>query len=78
MQAPQVDIWHLLFEQTPVLLRGVLGFLTLGLFTLAGILYRWHLEDMRRIESRMDKIEDRMDEGFSEIRGHLIDMNLKK
>ena len=73
----QPDVWQLLFEQTPVIIRGLLGVLTLGLFTVAGILYRWHQADMRRIEHRMDKIEESMDKGFSEMRGYLI-ANTKK
>jgi len=73
----QPDVWQLLFEQTPVIIRGLLGVLTLGLFTVAGILYRWHQADMRRIEHRMDKIEESMENGFSEMRGYLI-ANAKK
>lgn len=72
MNNPTPDVWQLLFEQTPVFIRGLLGVLTLGLFTLAGILYRWHKADMERIEKRIDKIETKMDEGFSEMRGYLM------
>jgi len=72
------DVWQLLFEQTPVIIRGLLGVLTLGLFTVAGILYRWHQADMRRIEGRIDKIEEKMDDGFSEMRRYLVEASMKK
>lgn len=78
MQSPNPpDVWHLMFEQTPVIIRGLLGFVTLGLFTVAGILYRWHRKDMQRIEDRMNKIEERMEQGFTEMRGYLI-ANIRK
>jgi len=75
---PPPDVWQLMFEQTPVLIRAILGFVTFGLFTLAGILYRWHQEDMKRIEKRIDRIEESMDDGFSEMRGYLIEASMKK
>ena len=78
MANPTPDVWNLLFEQTPVLIRGLLGVLTLGLFTLAGILYRWNKADMARIENRMDNMEKRMDEGFAEMRGYLVASVVKK
>jgi len=44
------DIWALIFEQTPQAIRWLLGALTLGLFTLASLIWRWHRDEMQRIE----------------------------
>lgn len=56
-----IDVWELIFMQTPAVLRWVLGVLTLGIFTLAGVLYRWHREDMRQVNERIDRLEHTMD-----------------
>lgn len=59
------DVWSLIFEQTPLLLRWVLGVLTLGIFTLAGMLWRWNRADLQRVEqqvhARMDRVEGKID-----------------
>lgn len=60
------DVWHLIFEQTPPVLRWVLGILTLGIFTVLGILYRWSREDLRRVESRITHLEGRLDRHMDE------------
>lgn len=60
------DIWTLLFDQTPVIIRGVLGLLTLGIFTLAGVLYRWHRDDLKEVHDRVDRLEHVMDERHQE------------
>lgn len=62
----QPDIWALIFEQTPTTLRWIFGVLTLGVFTLLSVLYRWHRADMRRIESRIDNLEGRLDHHMGE------------
>ena len=60
------DVWHLVFEQTPPAIRWVLGVATLGLFTLAGMLWRWQRRDVERVErqvhARMDRVESKVDE----------------
>lgn len=56
-----VDIWQLIFEQTPSVLRWALGVLTLGIFTLAGVLYRWHRDDLREVHDRVDRLENRIE-----------------
>lgn len=61
-----VDVWELIFTQTPAALRWALGVLTLGLFTLAGVLYSWHREDMERVNKRIDRLERTMDERHQE------------
>ena len=60
------DIWTLLFDQTPVIIRAALGLLTLGIFTLAGVLYRWHRDDLREVHDRVDRLEHVMDERHQE------------
>ena len=84
MQTPaeQPDVWAQLFEQTPVALRWVLGVLTLGLFTLAGVLWRWNRADLIRVEgqvhSRMDELQKQMQDGFSKVNDHLIALARKE
>ena len=68
----EIDIWNTLFEQTPKIVRWLLGFLTLGIFTLLGVLYRWHREDMRRVHERVDQLEHRLDDRLDEVNRHLI------
>lgn len=53
------EIWVLLFEQTPPMLRWVLGILTLGLFTLATWLWRRQQERVAAIDGRMFAVERR-------------------
>ena len=55
------NVWEALFEQTPAILRYVLGVLTLGLFSLAGVLYRWHRDDLAQVNERIDRLERVMD-----------------
>jgi len=54
------DIWTLVFQQTPTIIRWVLGILTMGIFTLAGVLYRWHRDDMRALYDRVDRLDSRL------------------
>jgi len=51
------DVWEMIFTQTPTFLRWLLGILTLGLFTLASVLYRWHRADMKEMHERMDRMD---------------------
>ena len=71
-QGSEPSVWEMLYTQTPVALRAVLGFVTLGLFTLAGILYRWHRADIQAVHDRMDRLEKRLDTQFAELREHLL------
>jgi hypothetical protein len=66
------DVWQMLFEQTPVIIRWFLGILTLGLFTLASVLYKWHRDDMDKVHKRMDALESKVEAGFAEMRGYLM------
>lgn len=70
------DIWELLFQQTPRVMRWALGTATLGFFTLASLLWKWHRQDIvrmekdareysrevhQRIDREMEHINDRLD-----------------
>ena len=54
------DIWTLVFQQTPTVIRWMLGILTLGIFTLASVLYSWHRDDMRALYDRVDRLVRRL------------------
>lgn len=73
------DIWTLLFEQTPVVIRFILGVLTLGMFTLAGMLWRWNRQDLSRVETqlhaRMDRMESKVDNGFEQVNQNIMKMS---
>lgn len=69
-----INVWELIFEQTPPVLRWTLGVLTLGIFTLAGILYRWHREDMDRVNERIDRLEKTMDSRHQETNRLLFEI----
>ena len=47
------DIYQLLFDQTPLVLRILLGVLSLGVFTLAGYIYHQNLQNLREIEDNI-------------------------
>lgn len=69
-----IDIWQAIFEQTPKVFRWVLGIMTLGIFTMLSILYRWHREDLRRVHERVDLLEARIEKRLDEVNGHLIEI----
>lgn len=68
------DIWTLLFDQTPTIIRAALGILTLGIFTLAGVLYRWHRDDLREVHDRVDRLEKVMDSRHQETNRLLFEI----
>jgi hypothetical protein len=70
-----IDVWDLIFNQTPTILRWALGVLTFGIFTLAGVLYRWHRQDMKEMHARVDRLETRMDERHAETNRILIEIS---
>ncbi len=69
-----LDVWDLIFEQTPTVLRYVLGVLTLGIFSLAGVLYRWHRDDLREVHHRIDRLEGLMDKRHQETNRLLFEI----
>ncbi|GAA0586599.1 hypothetical protein ACFQH5_20290 [Halomonas salifodinae] len=77
MSDPQtpLNVWEMLFEQTPTLLRWALGVLTLGVFSLAGLLYRWHREDMERVNARIDRLEANMHASQQETNRLLLEIS---
>lgn len=77
IQEPSAEIpnvWALLFEHTPTALRVLLGVLSVGIFTVLGVLYRWHREDMTRVKHRVDLVEQRLDTRLNEVNQHLIEI----
>jgi len=59
MDSRSPDIWQLMFEQTPTIIRWVLGVLTLGVFTLAAVLYKVHREDLNKVHLRINELDQR-------------------
>lgn len=77
MSAPEEpDIWYLLFEQLPPVVRWILGVLTLGLFSLAGMLWRWQVRNVERVEqqihARMDREMRLLHTKLDETNKHLV------
>lgn len=72
------DIWALIFEQTPQAIRWIFGVLTLGLFTLATLLWRWHREEMKRLEDDTQQVRrevhERLDREVNGIHSRLDDI----
>ena len=68
------DVWQMLFEQTPLVLRWALGVLTLGIFTLAGVLYRWHRDDLKEVHDRVDRLEQRIEAQHTETNRLLFEI----
>ena len=70
------DVWHLFYEQTPRVLQFVLGVLSLGVFTIFGVLWRWHRNDVKRVETqvhdRIDRMEQRMESRLDETNRLLL------
>ena len=81
------NVWEALFEHTPTPIRYLFGVLTLGLFTLAGLLWRWNREDVKRVEDKIDKAEternaqikdlhERIDRSDREVTHRLDEVNV--
>ena len=71
----RIDIWRVIFEQTPAVLRWVMGILTLGIFSLASVVYRWHRDDMEKMASQMYRMSERMDRMESRLEQQLQHIN---
>lgn len=69
------DVWELLFEQTPRIIRWIFGALTLGAFSVAGLLWKWHRQDIARIEAEAHRsareVHQRMDREFGNVHTRL-------
>lgn len=68
------DVWQLVFEQTPTVIRAALGVMTLGIFTLAGVLYRWHRDDLKEVHDRVDRLEQRIEAQHTETNRLLFEI----
>ena len=59
------DVWRLLFDQTPIALRWVLGIMSAGVFTLATYIYQRNQRKVQAMEDYIDKkieeVEKKMD-----------------
>ena len=54
MPSREPDVWTMLFEQTPTIVRWLLGVLTMGLFTLGGVIYKINKRDMEKLNGDID------------------------
>lgn len=70
----RIDIWQALFDETPIFLRWFFGVMTFGLFTLASILYKWHRDDMSKMEARIVHMENKLDSKLEHIYGVLLEI----
>jgi len=68
------DVWHMIFNQTPQVFRWLLGILSLGAFTVAGLIYRVRRDDLNAIHSRMDRIEERIERQYAENHRMLVEI----
>lgn len=72
------DIYRLIFEQTPRIIQWILGVLTLGLFSIAGWLWRMQTQNVERVErqvhERMDRVEGNLNQRMDEMNHHLIEI----
>lgn len=55
------NVWVMMFESTPPALRWVLSILTLGLFGLAGVIWRRYHERIAIVESRINSLATKED-----------------
>lgn len=69
------DIWQLMFDQTPAIIRFVLGVLTLGIFTIAGVLYKWHRDDLQKVHERVDRLERMLEERHAHVYQRMDEQN---
>lgn len=67
MDSKAPDIWQLMFEQTPTIIRFMLGVLTLGIFTIAGVLYKWHRDDLSKVHDRVDRLEQTLEKRHEHV-----------
>lgn len=61
------DVYKMLFEQTPIVVRFMLGVLSVGLFTIASYVYR-------RNQTRVEKIEIHMDAQMARVYQHVSEI----
>lgn len=80
------NVWDVIFDHTPPVIRWMLGVLTLGIFTLAGIVYHWrreelqnereqHKRDIDALHARIGRFENRVNEMDRKLDHHLSKTN---
>jgi len=71
------NIWMLIFEQTPVALRWILGILTCGIFWLAQRLYLNHKERVNRLENLIVNQSKETNKNIREVHAKVDRLTLK-
>jgi len=61
-----------MFEQTPVIIRWLLGIVTLGFFTLASVIYKWQRQDLQSVHERIDRMDAKFERRHAEQQRVLI------
>lgn len=80
-----VDVWELLFVQTPTVIRWFLGVLVMSVLAMVTALYRWNRKDLQRIADRqvletdrvhhrIDRLELKLDQSMAEMNNHLLEI----
>lgn len=70
------DVWALLFAQTPLALRWLLGGLIVGLGALAGWLWKLQNRDIKRVEYQQKREVERVEQQLhSRIKRETDDIN---
>lgn len=50
-----IDLWQMLFDQTPIALRWMMGALIAGILTMAAYIYNRNQQRVQELESYFDK-----------------------
>ena len=58
MPLEDTNVWEMIFEHTPTPIRWALTVLSLGVFALAGMLWRWNRADLARVERKIEEVRD--------------------
>jgi len=79
------DIWFLLYEQTPPLLRWLFGLLTAGLYFLARYIWRQRQERIAVLEAMVNsaattdditRLEQSLNDGLKTVRNRMDELML--
>ena len=62
-----INIWKLLYEQTPLIIQYLLGVLTLGIFTLVGVIYKRTARELEHVEDRVGNRIDNTNERINNL-----------
>lgn len=78
MKEADINVWRMLLEQIPPLIRTIISVLAVGVSTLIGVLWRWQRRDIERLENRIDRLEQHIDQRFEETNNHLLNVATSK